>query len=167
MAAGLNYLCDQYGWLPSEQCQDILETPFSLLLGTIIVFLNDEQTPTLEDVDYAYWGSFNLLILLAEDYSTNILNEIIELGKIYSDENYDPRLKRDKKVIAQQNVDDYFKKRNPGINLNVGSGNPSPALTKIAVAIAILYIVSKEYEPMNRYIQTAFSNIKNLVENQG
>ena len=51
--------------------------------------------------------------------------KLLNLGKVYSDENYDPRLKKDKKAIAQKNVDDYFKKRNPGINLNLGSGDPS------------------------------------------
>lgn len=44
-------------------------------------------------------------------------------------------------------MDDYFKKRNPGINL-WGSGGPSPTtLTKIGITVAILLIVAKENEP--------------------
>ena len=107
-----------------QDIKNMKESARALWNGVIELFLPDQIT-TLEEVEYAYWASLNLLVLLAEDDDTKLLNEIIELGKVYSDENYDPRLKKDKKAIAQKNVDDYFKKRNPGINLNLGSGDPS------------------------------------------
>jgi hypothetical protein len=145
-----------------EDIKNMKEGARAVWDGILELFLPDHVT-TLEEVEYAYWASVNLLILLAEDDDTKLLNEIINLGNIYPDENYDPRLKKDKKAEAQKNVDDYFKKRNPGINLNLGSGNIPPTLTKVAVAITIIYIIARTYEPINEYFKALFSNIKKLV----
>jgi hypothetical protein len=145
-----------------EDIKNMKEGARAVWDGILELFLPDHVT-TLEEVEYANWASVNLLILLAEDDDTKLLNEIINLGNIYPDENYDPRLKKDKKAEAQKNVDDYFKKRNPGINLNLGSGNIPPTLTKVAVAITIIYIIARTYEPINEYFKALFSNIKKLV----
>jgi len=48
LAAVLNHICDQYGWLPPEQARQILGNAFPLTFGIINMVLYDETPATLE-----------------------------------------------------------------------------------------------------------------------
>jgi|GEM_PF-6690811 len=77
LAAVLNYICDQYGWLPPEQSREILGNAF-LPFALINTFLYDESTPTTKQLEEAYWQSAYFLMTLSEsDYEEpyNVLRE--------------------------------------------------------------------------------------------
>jgi len=93
---GGNYLCDQYGWLPPEQCRQIVESGIRsmifLHLGPLALFLPEDRTPKLEELEDAYWKSAYLLMAIAESDDTELLNDLFskrnwkEIKKILSGE---------------------------------------------------------------------------------
>ena len=66
LAAVLNCICDQYGWLPPERCREICGNAF-LPFALINMFLYDEPTPTIQQLQEAYWKTSELLWLISEN----------------------------------------------------------------------------------------------------
>ncbi|NYB52643.1 MAG: hypothetical protein HVN35_08815 [Methanobacteriaceae archaeon] len=96
LAAVLNHICDQYGWLPPEQARQILGNAFPLTFGTINLFLYDEPPTTLIQLQKAYWKSAYLLMAIAESDDTELYEYLNDIGR-------DP-----KKIIDESN--NAFKK---------------------------------------------------------
>lgn len=89
---GGNYLCDKYGWLPPEQCRQILESAIPLNYGLIQLFLPDSVETTFNDLNYAYGEAAYLLAQINPENDTELYNDLITLGTKNSGPDYNIQL---------------------------------------------------------------------------
>ena len=87
--------CVDQGWLPPERCREICGNAF-LPFALINTFLYDEPTPTIKQLQEAYWKTGYLLMAIDESGDTELYEYLSDIGK-------DP-----KKIIDETN--NAFKK---------------------------------------------------------
>ena len=97
LAAVLNCICDQYGWLPPERCREICGNAF-LPFALINTFLYDEPTPTIQQLQEAYWKAGYLLMVI-DDRDYEELYRAITSGSLQDSKYYlNNGIKREKAV---------------------------------------------------------------------